>query len=492
MANSVGRIYNATLGDSQLQSDGEHTLFTTNSSTTQIIKEITFNLNAGVKLTNAYLELNGHNVATISESGASFSGEIIVPPNSTVKIKAPNTYPVAYYKEYEMAVSTSPHYLYVNTQIRDQETGTVTTSLTENKSNSNTSSANAQQYIDIIDARGFAQRVPGSGSSIYQPFYWMSAIYHDNNSVQKINLHQAQDFGEGHTGSYPMFIETKHSANYKGFAFDRDISRSMYTNNLSASNGGPQAVLNTIDFASSRFQVRGSLRYGESSIQDFTKWNSVAGSSPATSQGSFSPEPTSSYPRGHCIGDWYFWIPSNGYTDRVFGVSLKTGQFFQWYGMSGWGGTGNKDFTVSIDSANDKLVFWRPVNSGTIYRSVSTDTITDLEANTTGGTVSATISNTSKSFPRGSYNENTMGACQLSDRMDGGFGYKNTAGEHVSCDYDGNELYAHSTFYGLDNITPNANSIWKRTLGKMTASELSTAGISQPTFDISVFGYTAN
>ena len=29
MANSVGRIYNATLGDSQLQSDGEHTLFTT-------------------------------------------------------------------------------------------------------------------------------------------------------------------------------------------------------------------------------------------------------------------------------------------------------------------------------------------------------------------------------------------------------------------------------------------------------------------------------
>ena len=42
MANSVGRFYSATLGSTQFEPDGEHTLFTTNSTTTRIIKEIKF------------------------------------------------------------------------------------------------------------------------------------------------------------------------------------------------------------------------------------------------------------------------------------------------------------------------------------------------------------------------------------------------------------------------------------------------------------------
>ena len=492
MANSVGRIYNATLGDSQLQSDGEHTLFTTNSSTTQILKEIRFDLGAGVQLTDAYIEVNGHNVASISASGATLAGEIIVPPNSTVKIKAPSTYPVAFFKEYEMTVSDSPHYLYVNTQVRDQTSGTVTTSLTQNKSNGATSSSNAQQYIDIVDARGFARRVPGSGSSLYQPFYWMSAIYHDSNSVQKINRHPGQDYGEGHSGSYPITIETGANGSYRGFAFDRDISRSMFTNPLSASNGGPEPVLNTIDQHSNTFQVRGSLNYGENSPQNFTKWNGVAGSSPATSQGNFSPSLTSSWPRAHCIGDWYFWIPHSGYGNNVYGVSLKTGQMFNFNGMSNWNTSGSTDFTVSIDTANDKLVFWRPTGATSIVRSTSSDTITALESATPGGVPGKGVTNHTVSFAGGNYATNNFGSCQLSDRMDGGFCYKNSGGDLVSCDYDGNALYSHSTFAGIDNITPYQNGLWKRTMGKMTAAEISSAGISQPTFEISVFGYTAS
>jgi hypothetical protein len=76
--------------------------------------------------------------------------------------------------------------------------------------------------------------------------------------------------------------------------------------------------------------------------------------------------------------------------------------------------------------------------------------------------------------------------------MDGGFCYRNSNGALVSCDYDGNALYTHSTFAGIDNITPYNGGLWKRTMGKMSASEISSAGISQPTFDISVFGYTAS
>ena len=111
---------------------------------------------------------------------------------------------------------------------------------------------------------------------------------------------------------------------------------------------------------------------------------------------------------------------------------------------------------------------------------------------TSGGTVNVQCVNASIAYPGGSPAQNTMGACQLSDRMDGGFGYRTGQGALVSCDYDGNELYSHSTFYGVDNITPYANGLWKRTMGQMSASEISSAGISQPTFDISIFGYTAS
>lgn len=490
MANSVGRIYNATLGDSQLQSDGEHTLFTTNSSTTKILKEITFDLQAGVRLKDAYIEVNGHNVASIDDKGGNLQGEIIVPPNSTVKLKAPSTYPVAFYKEYEQCISPS-RYMYVNTQIRDQTTGSVTNTLTENKSYFATSSSNAGQYIDIVDARGFAQRLPGDTRSLYQPFYFMSAIYHDGNSVQKINAHRAKDWSEGHSGTFPILSETKHSANYKGFAFDRAISRSMHSSNLPAQYGGPQAVLNTIDISSNKFQVRGSLYHAEATNVDFTKWNGVANSSPATSQGQFSPQPTSSYPRAHCIGDWYFWIPQNGYPDRVYGVSLKTGQMFNFSGMSSWASSGQRDFTVSIDAENDKLVFWRPASSTTIYRSTTSDTITALEAKTAGSVINGPITNTSIGFSGGNYADYSFGSCQLSDRADGGFGYKNQSNQHVACDYDGSVLYTHSSFDGIDNFTPPNDYLWKRTLGAMSAAEISSAGISQPTFEISVFGYTA-
>lgn len=489
MANSVGRIYNATLGSSQLESDGEHTLFTTDSSTSRIIKEVKFDLGAGVTLKGAYLEVNGHNVASISDSGTALTGEIIVPPNSTVKIKAPNTYPVAFYKEYEQTISPS-RYLYVNTLVRDQTTGTVTTTLTQNKSQNLTSTDNANNYIDLVDARGFAIRPPGNHNSVFQPFYFMSAIYHDGNSVQQIKMHTAQDYGEYQTSGYPIHAQDKVYANYKGFAFDRDITRSMHT---FTGSGGNQAVLNTIDIESNRFKVRGSLNTAELNNVDFTKWNSVANSSPATSHGQFSPQPTSSYPRAHCIGDWYFWIPQNGYPDRVYGVSLKTGQMFHFQNMSSWASSGNRDFTVSIDTANDKFVFWRPASSTVIYRATTNDTISDLEAVTSGGVPNAPVTNASNiSFNGGNYADYSFGSCQLSDRMDGGFGYKNQSNQHVACDYDGAVIYTHSTFSGLDNFTPSNTHLWKRTMGKMSASEISSAGISQPTFDISVFGYTAS
>jgi len=165
---------------------------------------------------------------------------------------------------------------------------------------------------------------------------------------------------------------------------------------------------------------------------------------------------------------------------------------FNFNGMGAWNSSGNTDFTVSIDTANDKLVFWRPTTSNYIVRSTSNDTITDLESTTPGSVAAAACSNQNVPWANGNYNTNSFASSQLSDRLDGGFCYRNTSGALVCCDYDGNALYTNSTFAGIDNITPYQSGIWKRTMGVMSAAEISSAGISQPTFEISVFGYTAS
>lgn len=90
MADTLAEIVNTTVTAENLD-DGEHTLFTTDGSTTQVIKDITLKKGPNVPDTfSASLDVNGFNVATFTDSA---SGTEIVAPNSTVKIKSP-TYPL--------------------------------------------------------------------------------------------------------------------------------------------------------------------------------------------------------------------------------------------------------------------------------------------------------------------------------------------------------------------------------------------------------------
>lgn len=492
MANSVGRFYNATLGDSQFQSDGEHTLFTTNSSTTRIIKEIKFDPQVGVDFSGGYLEVNGHKVASLDKSGTNLTGEFIVPPSSTVKLKLPNTYPVAFYKEYEQFIGPDDKG-YLNVQVRDQTSGTVTHTITQNQTSSTLNGiANHTNIIDIIDYKAHGESST-SGSSLFDPYYFMSMIEHDSNSQQRTYLFKTNEWGRYNSGGFPIIYQGPFlQQNYKGYAFDRDIDRGMNVENNGTIN---ERLPNMLDVESNIIYAYGSCHVsftGSNVKAQFNRWGGVANATPVTAQGQFSPSMTSSWPRAHCIGDWYFWIPSSSYSQNCYGVSLKTGAYFQFNFNSGWTTSGSVDFTVSIDSENDKFVFWRPTSSGQIRRNICNTTITELEAVTASGQQTIQTSYTDHNFPNGNHNQNSFGACQLSDRMDGGFGYMNSNYQLVQCDIDGNELYTRSQFVGISTQTQSQNRLWKITMGKMTASEISAAGISQPTFNIQMFGYTAN
>lgn len=82
MADTLEQIFNVTLDDTDLAS-GEATVLTTNSTTRFVVKDIA--VDNGSAITNASLELNGFDVADLTGDN---SGSLIVPPDSTLKIKS--------------------------------------------------------------------------------------------------------------------------------------------------------------------------------------------------------------------------------------------------------------------------------------------------------------------------------------------------------------------------------------------------------------------
>lgn len=90
MADTLAEIVNTTVTAANL-STGEHTLLTTDSNTSHVIKDVY----TSTPLTNLDLDLNGFTVADFTKNA---SGSLIVPPSSTLKLKS-SQFPLDYQDE---------------------------------------------------------------------------------------------------------------------------------------------------------------------------------------------------------------------------------------------------------------------------------------------------------------------------------------------------------------------------------------------------------
>lgn len=474
MANSVGRIYNATLGDTQFQSDGEHTLFTNNSSTTRIIKEIKFsNVGDGLNFNNAYLSVDGHKVATLSLSGV--SGELIVPPSSTVKMHLIDEYPKTFYKTRQMVMVNN--IIYGNDYVFGSDE---TSSIVSRLGSSNKSITALSQPGEVIDVSWDEQQNYDSTNG------WMYYITHDNNSVQRAYRTLGSN-SYGHSSKTQYHNNQIQYSNYKGFVCVPKW-HSPFANDRVGVGHVESGYWRVKDFH--------DAENGNLGFQQFSPGPG------ATSAGGISPSPTSSYPRAHLIGDFYWWIPSSGYTYNVYAMRLSDKQGFQFSFSNNWASSGNYDFTVSIDDVTDEVICWRPDGSNQVRKDVLGKTYTQMKTETSSGMINASNSSQTISGLSHSFCTQSMGAAQLSDRRDGGFGFKSSSGNYVVYDKEGNLQYAQSSIgpsganYGLYGGATanfgNDNQIMKRTMVPMTDSERISAGLSQPTFQIEINGYTAN
>lgn len=429
MADTLDQIYmNTSIGATELD-DGEHTLLTTNANTSYVIKDM-FLSNRSILASDTHLELNGFNV---SGATVNATGSLIIPPNSTLKLKS-STYPISYVQDEIMAmVSGRPYYEKVVRQAT-QTTAQGTTTTEVAATNTFTSSpANAMKVN---------YNVADSGSA----YFYMET--HDNNSAQ--GVYRMQPAGTQAESIYQNYV-----ANGTGRMINGDFIG--YTN--SASNfykvdldASPQT-----GFTSSLFQS------------------------------GVNPYPTSSYPRHFFALDHVWFIPSSGYDGSMYAISMNTGNVRSYSGMGSVTTSGNNFFCISADDVNDKIYIWR-ANSNEFRVTTITESKTSFLANQSqsGARPSTTVALTS--IPQNINTSNPTRA-RLSPVPGGGIRYRGTDNKFYTIDISGAETES-SFAYDTVSIGGAIRSVdyYDRTTRTMTASEVTAAGVTVPTFGLQLLG----
>lgn len=484
MAQDLSTIFSGTLGATQLESDNEHTLVTTNSNTTHIVKNVTCTAPSTLDLAKGagtFLELNGHRLADVTTAG--LSGELIIPPNSTLKIKN-HCFPFSYEYRKTVFLGDSSGRLYVRRSIHDASSGTELSLHSEMKS----ATTSLGRWNEIIDATSKYTLTNIGGNSDANHIWYTT---HDNNSVQTI-------VSVGIDGENTSSHSQARYENYKAHGFRPD-------SHITATN---QYTIMAVKIDSGYYYVSNLYGGPNQDAASLATWAQQGAFPNRTAAGQIQVSPTSSYPRGmFMIGGnnvpdsanyWMFWIPSSGYSNDIYAFNTSIRQNFRFTMPRGWGGgSGNYNFGVSIDDDNDRLNFWRPANTTSINRHQCTTPWSTITSTTQTTSTNSPIHFNSNSFTddanlplNATLNTQGMGSSRLSSRIDGGFAHKGTDGNLHHYDGNGNFLYKDMAFGSDDGDISTANNGAPWFYDAQPAPSFMTSALTPPTFDLTLYGYT--
>ena len=318
MADTFEEIYKSTsLGATQLD-DGEETILTTNSSTRYVIKDMYVSGTSG--LSGTYLELNGFRVSGIQTNA---SGSLIIPPNSTLKIKSTD-YP---YRVYEN--------LYWATNSSNNDFGL---------------------YIDYEDASGSAVSVTGgnidlygtgvSGTEITDVIYVPTAQdgngYIYNTASDANSSHYIRTLPEGSLGNQGTYDS---NGSYRPYA--------LYDGKVWEMNGT-------------------SLRYSDfvNTAATGPSWTTFSPNGLKTN--SYSQYPTSSYPRAKVTNGWFWYTRNQNDSYVLYGIKLYGSNSGAWIKLQhtepALMGSNQGQFTVSVDPVADQLITYRAYTNSQVVR----------------------------------------------------------------------------------------------------------------------------
>lgn len=440
MAETLEQIYfNTALGATELN-DGEHTIVTTDANTSYVIKDVMVKDNENLSA-NTYLELNGFNIGNLTGNS---SGSLIVPPNSTLKIKTTD-YPFSFVenkyflKNTAGGIAVKYDYTVANGETSVYSFGGIS------------GGANPPSSTSMVDAMYTASAGDGN------PYIHYTSS--DGNSSQGLHYARTDTTGTG----------TLNTQSYKACL----ISESSYYG---------RKVWNNDNGAMTYKDVVAS----PTNTGSFVNPGNIAGGAKTNS---YSPYPSSSYPRGFFGHGFYFYIPNSAYSSAIQAINVNTGSFFRFNLSSANSLTSAyTGFSVSHNIFNDTLTIYRVYGSTSMYYDTIPVTKTVLDA----------VSNNSEN----NYTCSPSGTITLAASVDtssygvyggdkyGNFVYKtaghilrtiNTAGstvdEQSSLSLNGSTLTADSAGYPFT----------KRSRVLSTA-EVATLGLSSPTLGVQILG----
>jgi hypothetical protein len=438
MADTLESIYlNTAIGATEMD-DGEHTILTTNSTTRYVIKDMY--VNGTSSLTGTYLELNGFNVGGISSNA---TGSLIIPPNSTLKIKTTD-YPIQFYRNTEYSINGTE--LMFKESYEDgngNATGTPFETI-------HTGINRENEVTDVI-------RVTASNNADF-------IIYStsDNNSVQQ--AYYIQDSN----GSKNQFDYR----NYSPFMFD---DNKVYTNGANAS-----------------FEYR-DLTTG--SFGSVTTNFTPTGAYPSGYGNSYNPHPTSSYPRGRGAHGFIWFVPNSGYNQNLYAINTANGCFHSFnFGSQAHTMTSNNgNFVPSVDWENDKLYIYFNAGNQTqtiqgIYDGWSSIVALNNTSNPNNHTGTISITNSHTTNAGNHYSSSTMSRAIYGYDAQGGFTYLNTSMHRVSVDKDFSVTATDQSFTvsGTTRVAPNYAFVKKQ--DKLTQAQATALSLSGQQFGIQLLG----
>ena len=462
MADTLESIFlNTSLGPTELD-DGEHTLVTTNANTSFVIKDM--HVNGTSALTNTHLELNGFNVSGITSNA---TGSLIIPPNSTLKIKTTD-YPYSFREQFDWVSNNSEGMFRVKyTDSAGNATGTETVY----------HSSNISSPSNVTDVYYLGTANDGNPYA----FYTVS----DGNSSQQIKYWRV-DNDTGHSNI--------RNDSYKPFGLWDNKAWYMESTNLK--------------FTDLYANPSGSSR------QTITRSGSYTSG--------YSPYTTSSYPRARCSFGWFWYQPSSGYDGYIYGIRLegsRKGNLHQFNtGSNNFGGAGN--FAVSIDEVNDKMYIWSHNSTSSItvatFNNYSTKRDTDsnaliMHSRDERRSITPTQQDTGPTYYGLFHSSQALGSQGISQTrrgnmsqgvfgylIGGGFTFKGdgTYSERLvemnpdlsvkSIHQAGASDPATYTFGSQTMSGPN-RGVWRKTRN-LSTTESSALGLSAPTFGIQLLG----
>lgn len=425
MADKLEEIFNNTsLGASELD-DGEHTLVSTDANTSYVIKDMYVSNTS--QLGGTKLELNGFEVSNVTSNA---TGSLIIPPNSTLKLKTTD-YPLTAFKEITYGNFNST--LIYQEEIVDSKGNTLRDA--EGYVASSLSNSGNMTDVTLTTANNGNKYIHYSAS--------------DNNSSHQ--LYYKQVTGGSSNGEM-------NSQSYRPFGLDGDKAYFMESSNFVS--------------------------------QDLKAYPTSNGFTQTGFSG-YSPNTTSSYPRALAVHGFFWYVPSSSYTTSIFAINQSNGAWHQFQIGSGNSdiSSNNRTFVASVDPINDELILYWGTSSYNEFKQTIYSNWSQIQAVATPYSSlnnHSPVSIIDKTFSD-SQNTSNMAATAMGYMADGGFTYMNTNYDLVLVNKD-LEVTGEVDSMSLGGTSIDPNITFVRKQSTFSAADMASAGLSFPTFGVQLLG----